>query len=118
MGTGTTCVRAVVQPWSAPGGALVRAAGQPVWYSTSRHRRAVRRLVLRQQPWCLCTYPGCRHGAVCHRLATVADHFPLECAELVATGERNPFQARYMRSLCDACYFRYRAADPPRQPGR
>jgi len=72
--------------------------------------------VLRQRPWCLCTDPGCRHGAVCRRLATVADHFPLDCAALVATGERHPFQAKYMRPLCDACHRRYRAVDPPRQP--
>jgi hypothetical protein len=70
----------------------------------------VRRTVLRQRPWCACTDRRCGHPDVCHATATIADHYPLERDELVSSGETNPFQAKYLRPLCEACYLRYRAA--------
>jgi hypothetical protein len=82
--------------------------------TTSRHRRVVRRAVLRQRPSCLCTDRRCGHGAVCHQAATIADHFPFDWRALVSAGERNPFQTKYMRPLCEACHGRYRPVDPAR----
>ena len=84
--------------------------GSPATDRTSRHRRVVRRTVLRQRPWCACTDPWCAHAEACRARATVADHFPLDRNELVSAGETNPFQAKYMRPLCEDCYLRYRGA--------
>lgn len=65
-----------------------RPYDDPLW----RRRSAA---FLRAHPWC----------ALCEELglsvkATVADHWPMSRKELVAAGESDPDQTKYLRPLC------------------
>ena len=49
----------------------------------------------------LTTHPYC---ALCGRLATIADHYPIARRQLVATGDPAPDADHHLRPLCKPCH--------------
>lgn len=77
-----------------------RPGGNP--YASAGHLR-FREAVLRRDEICV----------VCEiRVATHADHFPLERVELIELG-KNPNDPAYGRGLCEDCHNRHTAATRP-----
>ena len=69
-----------------------------------RHRVRFREAVLARDPVCTCTDPHRWHGVGgCAAFATVADHHPLDRAELVRR-RLDPDHPRYGRGLCTRCH--------------
>lgn len=85
-----------------------RPRGNP--YS-SRGHLAFREAVLAMNPRCVCR--GCGgHDGLCAAVATVADHFPHERADLVAMGQ-DPDDPAHGRGVCAPCHDRKTARTRP-----
>lgn len=59
----------------------------------------------------LSAHPTC---ALCPRMATIADHYPVSRRELLAAGAADPDAAEHLRPLCIDCHNRQTGL---RQPG-
>jgi 5-methylcytosine-specific restriction protein A len=83
-----------------------RASGTKTY--DPQHRTRFRPGVLRRDRTCQCA--GCTaHEGQCLAAATVADHYPLSHAELVASG-MDPYDPANGRGLCASCHNRWTAA--------
>lgn len=71
-----------------------RASGTPRERGYDRAWDARRLHYLTRNPWC----------ALCKRVATVADHWPVRKRRLVALGVLDPDADQYLRPLCDSCH--------------
>ena len=86
-----------------------RPNGNP--YNTPGHR-AFRAQVLARDPYCLCRGECGHHVGQCGRVATVADHDPVERRDLVSAG-LDPNAPEYGRGKCAACHDRRTARTSP-----
>ena len=76
------------------------------------HRTRFRHHVLLTNPLCVCVDTTHPHTTPCHAISTVADHWPLDRAELVRQGH-NPNDPTHGRGLCKPCHDRHTAHTHP-----